>query len=53
MIDAAVVAVTPKIADPETVKKVKAQVKAAKEARLQNKKKDSVKKKERRRKDFD
>lgn len=53
MLDAAVVAVTPKEIDPETVKRVKAQIKAAKEVRLQDKKKDGARKKERSRRDFD
>lgn len=53
MIDAAVEAVTPKEVDPETVKRVKAAIKAGNERRLDTKKKDSKKKTERRRKDFD
>ncbi|KAG2436456.1 hypothetical protein HXX76_006759 [Chlamydomonas incerta] len=53
IIDRAVEYVTPKEADPDTIKRVKAQIKAGKERRLDNKKKDSNKKKERSRRDFD
>ncbi|KXZ42862.1 hypothetical protein GPECTOR_114g313 [Gonium pectorale] len=53
IIDRAVEYVTPKEADPETIKRVKAQIKAGKEKRLDAKKKDSVRKKERSRRDWD
>ncbi|GIL90888.1 hypothetical protein Vretimale_17146 [Volvox reticuliferus] len=53
IIDRAVVEVTPKEADPETIKRVKAQIKAGKEKRLEAKKKDSMRKKERSRRDWD
>eukprot|EP00877_Chromochloris_zofingiensis_P013366 jgi/Chrzof1/8283/Cz03g04140.t1 len=53
IITTAIEAVTPKEADPETVKRVKAQIKAGQERRLDAKKKDSKKKTERRRKDWD
>lgn len=53
MLDAGVEAVTPKEIDPETVKRVKAAIKAGNERRLDTKKKDAKKKTERRRKDFD
>ncbi|PNH07689.1 hypothetical protein TSOC_005825 [Tetrabaena socialis] len=53
IIDRAVEYVTPKEADPETIKRVKAQIKAGKEKRLDGKKKDAVRKKERSRKDWD
>ncbi|KAF6263187.1 hypothetical protein COO60DRAFT_1698948 [Scenedesmus sp. NREL 46B-D3] len=53
MLDAGVEAVTPKEVDPETIKRVKAAIKAGNERRLDNKKKDAKKKTERRRKDFD
>ncbi|EFJ48434.1 hypothetical protein VOLCADRAFT_104814 [Volvox carteri f. nagariensis] len=53
IIDRAVEHVTPKEADPETIKRVKAQIKAGKERRLEAKKKDSMRKKERSRRDWD
>eukprot|EP00882_Tetradesmus_deserticola_P007190 GHRQ01007571.1.p1 GENE.GHRQ01007571.1~~GHRQ01007571.1.p1 ORF type:complete len:213 (+),score=54.21 GHRQ01007571.1:306-944(+) len=53
MLDAGVEAVTPKEVDPETIKRVKAAIKAGNERRLDTKKKDAKKKTERRRKDFD
>ncbi|KAG1661457.1 hypothetical protein FOA52_006820 [Chlamydomonas sp. UWO 241] len=53
IIDDAVTAITPTIADAATVKRVKAQIKAGKERRLDNKKQDSQKKNDRRRKDWD
>ncbi|GIL57725.1 hypothetical protein Vafri_12878 [Volvox africanus] len=53
IIDRAVDYVTPKEADPETIKRVKAQIKAGKEKRLEAKKKDSMRKKERSRRDWD
>lgn len=53
MVDAAVEAVTPKEVDPETIKRVKAAIKAGNERRLDTKKKDAKKKTERRRRDFD
>lgn len=53
IIDRAVEYVTPKEADPETIKRVKAQIKAGKEKRLDAKKKDSMRKKERSRKNWD
>ncbi|KAG2483672.1 hypothetical protein HYH03_017475 [Edaphochlamys debaryana] len=53
IIDRAVEYVTPKEADPETIKRVKAQIKAGKERRLDDKKKDAKRKKERSRRDWD
>jgi len=53
MIDAAVFAVTPKEIDPETIKKVKADIKAGNQRRLQDKKMDGARKKERSKRDFD
>lgn len=53
MLDAGVEAVTPKEVDPETIKRVKANIKAGNERRLDTKKRESKKKAERRRRDFD
>ncbi|KAF8072522.1 MRPL58 [Scenedesmus sp. PABB004] len=53
MLDAGVDAVTPKEVDPETIKRVKAAIKAGNERRLDGKKKEGKKKAERRRRDFD
>ena len=53
MLDDAVNALTVKEADEGTVKRVKANIKAGQERRIQDKKKDSMKKKERSRRDFD
>ncbi|GLI67871.1 hypothetical protein VaNZ11_012159, partial [Volvox africanus] len=53
IIERAVDYVTPKEADPETIKRVKAQIKAGKEKRLEAKKKESMRKKERSRHDWD
>lgn len=53
MIDDAVSELTVKEADEATVKRVKANIKAGQERRIQDKKKDSFKKKERSRRDFD
>ncbi|KAI8470086.1 MAG: hypothetical protein J3K34DRAFT_469426 [Monoraphidium minutum] len=53
MIDKAIEAVTPKEADPETIARIKKNIKAGNERRLDGKKKDSKKKTERRRRDFD
>ncbi|GBG00160.1 hypothetical protein Rsub_12979 [Raphidocelis subcapitata] len=53
IIDRAVEAVTPKEADAETIARVKKNIKAGNERRLDAKKKDSKKKTERRRRDFD
>jgi len=47
MVQAGVEAVTPAETDPETIKRVKQNIKAGKERRLDSKKKDSFKKKER------
>lgn len=53
IIDAAVEAITPKEVDPETKKRVEKQIKAGQQARLDNKKKASAKKKERSNKNWD
>ncbi|GFR42141.1 hypothetical protein Agub_g2988 [Astrephomene gubernaculifera] len=53
ILDRAVEAVTPKEVDPETIKRVKANIKAGHERRLDAKKKDSSRKKERSRRDWD
>ncbi|KIY96101.1 hypothetical protein MNEG_11862 [Monoraphidium neglectum] len=53
IITAAVDAVTVKEADPETVARVKKNIKAGNERRLDGKKKEGKKKAERRRRDFD
>jgi peptidyl-tRNA hydrolase ICT1 len=53
IIDSAVGDLTVKEADEETIKRVKANIKAGQERRIQDKKKDGMKKKERSRRDFD
>ena len=53
MIDDAIGALTVKEADEETIKRVKANIKAGQERRIQDKKKDGMRKKERSRRDFD
>eukprot|EP00197_Chlamydomonas_leiostraca_P013256 CAMPEP_0202884726 /NCGR_PEP_ID=MMETSP1391-20130828/41298_1 /ASSEMBLY_ACC=CAM_ASM_000867 /TAXON_ID=1034604 /ORGANISM="Chlamydomonas leiostraca, Strain SAG 11-49" /LENGTH=191 /DNA_ID=CAMNT_0049567953 /DNA_START=29 /DNA_END=604 /DNA_ORIENTATION=- len=53
IIDAGVEACTVREADAATVKKVKDSIKAGQERRLQDKKKDAMRKKERSRKDWD
>lgn len=53
IIDRAVEEVTPKEIDPATIARVKKNIAAGKVKRLDNKKKDGMKKKERSRRDFD
>ncbi|KAJ9516729.1 hypothetical protein QJQ45_027129 [Haematococcus lacustris] len=53
VLDAALEAVRPKVVDMDTVKRVKQNIKAGHERRLDDKKRESTRKKERSRRDFD